>query len=233
MKTRKLALFSTLFYPLVSDKESAIIPWYLAGEVSAANCVAAYQPIGATSLAESYVNLINPGTNNAAPGTAPTFNTATGWTFNGSSQYLTTGITPVIQTWSVLIQFTNVTGNNASLFGAYLTSGFGASFQISPRASGGTRVDYTYGSTAAKAPIATAGNVCITGNLAYRNGVDEGISIPSGAGTLLPIFIGAVNSTVGALNHQACNIQAFAIYNTILTPSQVVAIAARMAVLPL
>ena len=62
----------------------------MAGET----CIAAYQPKGAADLAASYVNLITPGTYNAAPGTAPTFDAATGWTFNGSTQYLTTGVVP-------------------------------------------------------------------------------------------------------------------------------------------
>lgn len=64
--------------------------WVVPGKT----CVAAYQPIGAASLAASYVNLANPGTYDAAPGVAPTWASATGWTFNGSTQYLTTGITP-------------------------------------------------------------------------------------------------------------------------------------------
>ena len=56
----------------------AAAQWWLSGGVSAANCVAAYQPIGATSLAASYTNLANPGTYTAAPGVAPTFDAATG-----------------------------------------------------------------------------------------------------------------------------------------------------------
>jgi hypothetical protein len=72
---------------------AAAVPWWLAGGVAAANAIAVYQPKGAADLAASYVNLANPGTYDAAPGTAPTFDAATGWTFNGSTQYLTTGVT--------------------------------------------------------------------------------------------------------------------------------------------
>ena len=70
----------------VVSKASDVAPWYLAGGISAANCLAAYQPKGAASLAASYSNLANPGTYNAAPGVAPTFDASTGWTFNGSTQ---------------------------------------------------------------------------------------------------------------------------------------------------
>ncbi len=59
--------------------------WDLSGTIT--TCVAAYQPKGAASLAASYVNLANPGTNNAAEGSAPSFSSA-GWTFNGTSNYL-------------------------------------------------------------------------------------------------------------------------------------------------
>lgn len=60
--------------------------WWLAGDISAANCVAAYQPKGAADYAASKVNLANPGTYNLAKITNdPDFNTATGWTFDASS----------------------------------------------------------------------------------------------------------------------------------------------------
>lgn len=72
----------------------AVTPWYLAGGVAKATCLAAYQAIGAASLAESYVNLANPGTYNLSGGVAPTWAAETGWTFDGSSQYKLTGITP-------------------------------------------------------------------------------------------------------------------------------------------
>ena len=68
----------------------AAASWWLAGGAPAP--VAAYQPKGAASLATSYVNLVNPGTYDAAPGTAPTLD-ANGWVFNGTDQYLSTGVT--------------------------------------------------------------------------------------------------------------------------------------------
>jgi hypothetical protein len=39
--------------------------WYLAGGVPKSSCVAAYQPIGASSYANSLINLVNPGTYDA------------------------------------------------------------------------------------------------------------------------------------------------------------------------
>lgn len=58
-----------------------------------AGCVGAYQGLGAATYAASLANLANPGVNNLADGNhAPTFDSASGWKFNGSSQYLDTGI---------------------------------------------------------------------------------------------------------------------------------------------
>lgn len=50
--------------------------WFTAP--SGATCVAAYDAIGAASLADSYVNEANPGTFDAAPGVAPTWAYGTG-----------------------------------------------------------------------------------------------------------------------------------------------------------
>ena len=56
-------------------------PWYLSGGVSAANCIAAYQPIGAVDYAGSKVNLANLGTYDANnEGThVPTWDVTTKW----------------------------------------------------------------------------------------------------------------------------------------------------------
>lgn len=221
-----------LLFRKPDKKRGGVTPWYLVGGVSASNCVAAYQPIGASSLAASYINLVNPGTNNAAPGTAPTWNAIDGWIFDGTNNYLTTGIVPVYQTWSVLIRFTDVTINDRHLFGAY-DAGFSALFGISPKASGGARIDYSSGGDGSNTPIMTSGNLGIAGNLKFKNGLQETGTIPSISGTSMSIFIGGINSSVGILNRQDCKIQAFAIYNTILTPTQVAEIVAKMAVLPL
>lgn len=59
--------------------------WYTAAS-SGATCVRAYAPVGAASLAASYVD--ETGNQDAAPGVAPTWAYGTGWTFNGTTQYL-------------------------------------------------------------------------------------------------------------------------------------------------
>jgi hypothetical protein len=76
--------------------------WAVAGKT----CIAAYQPKGAADLAASYVNLANPGTYNAALGTAPTHASATGWTFNGTTQCLKTGVNAT-QVLTILFRHAN------------------------------------------------------------------------------------------------------------------------------
>jgi len=68
--------------PIASPGAVAAIPWYLSGGIAAANCIAAYQPKGAASLAASYANLPNPGTYNAVPLDAITVLNAYGWYWN-------------------------------------------------------------------------------------------------------------------------------------------------------
>ena len=66
----------------------AAVDWWLSGGINAANAIVVYQPKGAASYAASLVNLANPGTYDAYAGSAPTWAAGTGWTFNGSTQYL-------------------------------------------------------------------------------------------------------------------------------------------------
>ena len=88
------------------DRRAAVAAWYRAG--GAPLPVAAYQPKGAASLAASYVNLALPGTYDAAPGVAPSFDAATGWTFNRSlGQYLSISNTGyLLKPTTVLIRMT-------------------------------------------------------------------------------------------------------------------------------
>lgn len=80
-----------LYSPAIMGKQSAA--WWLAGGIPGSNCLAAFKPKGAASLAASYVNLASGGaTWDAAPGVAPTFDTSYGWDFNSAAyEYLVIG----------------------------------------------------------------------------------------------------------------------------------------------
>lgn len=105
-------VFSPPFGPRLSTAE--IIPWY----TLFTSGLAAFQPLGAASYAASKVNLLNPGTNDAADGTAyPTWDASYGWGMASASlQYLTVGsgalTTATPLTIAALFKPDNVTRNN-------------------------------------------------------------------------------------------------------------------------
>lgn len=202
--------------------------WWLSGGIAPSACVAAYQPKGAASLAASYTNRANPGTYNAAPGTAPSFAAATGWTFSsGSSQYLVTGVTPANdQSWSWIVRWTTA-GATACLFGVRDALGT-ASFQFYPQVYGSMIYSnagaYTQGSV-----TRTSGVNAAAGNTAYNNGVSEGTLTTVGGAVWGDIYLGARNLTgTGAEQFASGTIAALAIYNVTITAAQVAALTTAM-----
>jgi len=93
-------------------------PWWLAGGVSAADCIYAYQPRMASSYANSLVNLNDPGTGNAAEGNAPDWDKWRGWTFYATnSDYLITPTAARGADFSVIVRFQNAAGNTQFMYG--------------------------------------------------------------------------------------------------------------------
>ena len=74
--------------------------WDLDGTIT--SCVGAWQAKGVASLAASYVNLTGNSTYDLSEGNAPSWNTATGWTANGTDTWLNTSI-PMVSTNTTLI----------------------------------------------------------------------------------------------------------------------------------
>ncbi len=145
-------------------------PRWLTGGIPAANCIAAYEPMDAADLATSYINKANPGTYNAAPGTAPTFAAGIGWTGNASSMYLTTGITPNSNNWSVIVRFSYPGASNTAVLGSFGTGGK-PFFDIWPRYTD-NKAYIGNGDTEAAITDTGSGAVvwAIAGRYAYRNG---------------------------------------------------------------
>lgn len=195
--------------------------WEIAGQT----CVAAYQPKGAASLAASYVNLANPGTYDAAPGVAPTFDAATGWTFNGSTQYLMTGVVPS-SGWSMAVRFANV--SPASTFRVIVGSQgvgntrFYIAFGSNPRYVYGNGYVNVIDSGLTNGVLAHAAQYC------YKDGVSDGQISDAFSGTGKEIYVGAHNS-IGVLEFfLSCQIQAVSIYSTTLSAGNNTTLAARM-----
>jgi hypothetical protein len=72
-------------------RELDVNQWWLKGGVDPRDCLAAFQPIGASGITQSLQNINGRGANNAAIGVTPTFDKKTGWTFDGATTYLTVG----------------------------------------------------------------------------------------------------------------------------------------------
>lgn len=206
---------------LMGGQKGTVLPWYLAGGVLLENCLVAYKAIGSASLAASYINLANPGTNNAAPfGTPPTFNASYGWLFEGVlSISLTFGIS-TISTNTTIVRFSEVTG------GAVFGTESAEFYAVFPNTSG--NVYYYNKNEVAKAPGLATGVVAIAGTKGYRNGVED-ISTLDGLITVpRPLNIGRLNSS----NYFSGKIQAFCHYNITLTATQILAITNAMNALP-
>lgn len=213
-----------------SSVGAAAVPWWLSGGVAAANCVAAYQSKGAASLAASYVNLANPGTYDAAPGVAPDWDSGTGWTFNGSTQYLTTGVMPSVG-WSMIARFSDFSTNDRYLAGAYNVASI-TLMALCPTYS--TGVQYWNGRNPIGIRVATpnisTGVLCVAGGTAYRNGVSDG-SLSNSYAPTVSIYLGALNKDATPSNLAIGSIQAVAIYSATLSAAQVALISAAMAAL--
>jgi hypothetical protein len=208
-------------------RRAGAVPWWLSGGIPAANCLAAYQPKGAANLAASYVNLANPGTYNAAPGVAPTWSAATGWTFDGSSQYLITGDIIGANTYTTVCLFSNAASGVFTMYGT-AQGGIGNN-RIMPNRSNSV----FYGDTA-KGPGMASGVVGIAGTSGYRNGVIDAAGAAVGNGSIAMV-LGAQSQVSGGVPSITAywpgKIQAYAVYDIVLTAPQMLAIATAMAAL--
>lgn len=206
-----------------------------------AGCVAAYAPVGAADLASSYVNLVTPGTYDAAPGVAPTWDAATGWTFNGSTQWLNLpGLASDLKPVSFIARLTQSAGVNGKAIIASSVNGgyswdsdtrigtFGnfrvmrlvkmnlvviGSMNFAPEPSTDTVVAVTYSATGAW--------------VQYINGALKG------SGTNDQTLVSGVLRITGQTGRFfGGNIAALAVYSGVLTLADVQTITTRMNALP-
>lgn len=202
-------------------------PWWLAGGIPRQNCVAAYQPKGASDYAASKVNLANPGTYNAADGAAyPTWTAAAGWIFNGSTQSLNSGVIPT-QTYSMIIRFSDVTSTSCVICGFYRPDFFYLSPAILSKAYYGTG-NLTAASEVGVSPNLASGVLALANRDGYRNGKKEATATTAALDEAVAIFIGCGNNNGSRGLFTAAYVQAFAVYNTTLFDMQVVALTAAM-----
>jgi hypothetical protein len=188
--------------------------------------VAAYQPVRAPDHIQARYNvgahMARVGQNNATLGVAPTWGPATGWTGNGTSMYLNTGIVPG-NYWSMMIQLITVQLENQVPIGARTgTSGTNGMFIVS-HGSANAAVIYRYGNDISITPQATGRiNLAMAGLANYRNGSrDGGASNTAITTTTYPVFIVALNNGGSPGLYSSETVQAAVIYSRTLTANEV------------
>ena len=203
--------------------------WYLASGIPLANCVAAYSAKGAASLAGSYINLANPGTYNLTTTSAPTFDASTGWTFNGTANFLATGIVPNSKNWTYIVAFTDASliTTDRCLIGVFGTNLCVAMYP----ALGADNQHYAYTSDAgavASIYCRTAYGVMAKTNLKlFLDGYsDRAIADSAPGANTTQVLIGDLSA--GAHQYYSGKIQRVAIYNTTLTDTQILAVSRAM-----
>jgi hypothetical protein len=203
------------------------IDWWLSGGIASAGVLAAYQPKNAASLADSYINLANPGTYDAFAGSAPTWDATNGWKF-GVGKYLRTGIVPTTN-YSAICLFSNGDGSSAYLFGASTASGKWLISQLS--GSSPFAVTYFMGgaSSSAVAPGLTSGILAIAGLHGYRGTT---LDWTSAGGTIpnVEIHINGYNNNGTNASSRGVYMQAMAIYSVDIT-SYISSLVASMSLL--
>lgn len=191
--------------------------WSVPGQT----CVAAYKAIGATDLAASYVNLANPGTYNAAPGTAPGL-AAGGWVFDGLGQWLATGIL-ASSIESIAVRFSGFTGSTASyLLGSHSGSNI---FAIYPLYLGGSGY-YQIGDGYSEVTGYSSGITAMSGGQGYLNGVANGAAFTMGARPASEITIASDRYVP---NYLAATVAAVSLYSTTLSADDHADLKNRMA----
>jgi hypothetical protein len=201
--------------------------WWLAGGISAANCIAAYQPKGAADLATSYVNLNAPGTNNAAPLTgAPTFNAALGWVGVAGCTGLrvSTWVTPAPSNiMSVVVRTTGtptyvpITDMSVAYrFTIFSRAANNHKYYINP----GESMDIATGVNGVFALTSQSG---ADEEVGYMNGVQDATNWGGGL-----VISSGLYPVVGPLTTVTWSIAAVAWYSVQLTPAQVLAVSTAM-----
>lgn len=203
---------------VVSAKYS--IAWWLAGGVSSVNCIGAYQPIGASSLANSKINVNNPGTHDAVAGVDPSWTSANGWAGDSTSKYLLTGIVPAPH-WSAIVFVRNATAGTA--LGQAGAGGF-AYLQLLPHYVTGPESVFGNGSNTVSAPM-TTGAQLVAGQQGYIDALPADGVIGDWTDSdqvQIALLARNVNGAIGLFF--GGNLVLAAVYNIVLSQNQINAI---------
>lgn len=230
--------FTSLGYTQV--RVEGVNKWWLANGVVAGDVVAAYQAKGAGSYANSLENLVDDTYTLVDTGHAPDWDDTNGWKFDGISEYLDTGIADGLEldNYTLIARYSNLSlaeGNAGYVcglvdssqyfyIGAYnVNIGDDKDFYGYGAASPAEVIRQPYSSSAVKAIVCGVGG--------YHNGViDSQVAVNSWFySTPAYILIGCIdNYSDSPANFTDVYVQALAVYNKTLTPTQIAAITDNM-----
>jgi hypothetical protein len=189
-------------------------------EVSGKTCIAAWQGIGAASQAASYENLANSGTYDLSLGVAPTWSTVTGWTFNGSTQWLETGITGG-NSYTGIFRITSSGAQAKAMFGETTGAGAATRFNIYPRYTGDV-VYFRSGGNYNQSNTTTSGVFAVTPAYGYIDGTPLGaLTAPHSGSTSSTVALGGHKVSGSVSEFWSGSIQAAAIYTATLTDGEI------------
>ena len=198
--------------------------WWIPAGIDPVTAIGAYRSKGAVSYESSLVNLASPGVYDLTAvdiSHTPSWDVDLGWTGDGTDDYLDTGIIPKSKNYSVFVRMSG----NSERWGKILYANGAAGFGFWQTSSAVMRwVCSSYYATTAV--LIESGVLCMSFKVGYTDGVANGAT---GTGYLVP-----------TTSFQICgqgtdffdgNIQAVAIYHSILSAEQVLAVSNEMAAL--
>jgi hypothetical protein len=206
------------------------VPWWLIAGLRADDYTAVYQSKGAVDLAASYVNLANPGTNDAQVGVAPTLDSS-GWVFDGTTTYL---IGPPSNSAGFAVRFSDNVLTTRKMIGARSADGTNE-ISMTPDNNASSHVYRNSADSTARtyAPALASGVIVINNETGALNGTIERSDLGGNASNGFSFYIGAANTAGTAVSNFQGKIQAACFFasGTTLTAAQIAALSSAMAAL--
>ena len=200
-------------------------PWW---DLEDGSCLGAWQALGGVeSLEESKLDLTENG-HDLYGGVDPGWDNVNGWSWNGSTQFLQTGIT-LQANYTIIYRFTGVATTYGAVMGVFRS---GAAMCFYPDYYNDYRYLYGYAYVDRGVAKLSSGILALAGEQPYLNGAPDGSPLATqwNSGNEDECYIGGAN---GGIAKSLClhKSQAAAIYNRKLTADEIAALYTRMSTL--
>lgn len=200
--------------------------WWVTPTIADSDVTVAYQPIGADDVDNSYINLANPGTNDASVIVAPTWTVEDGWIFDGTQSLDTLVVGNGLQT--IIARAGTNTTSADNLFGynstkdSFMRIDSNGSSQLNAQMGYNTSINFGIFENA----DINDSVMCAARNQGYLNG-NPFSSITGSLDTWSFSTINIAGQNFG-INQLDGTMKAFALYNRQLTTAEVIDLTAQM-----